>query len=47
MLEKAQRNLPEQLAPLLNTESLALAMQRSMGAAMVNGVVQGWIARKK
>jgi len=46
LIERAQRHLPEQIAPLLNTKALALAMEKNMGAAMVNGAVQGWLARK-
>lgn len=46
LLIRAQRNLPDDLAPLLNTEALAKAMEANMGAAMVNGAVQGWLKRQ-
>lgn len=47
LLIRAQRNLPDDLAPLLNTEALAKAMEANMGAAMVNGAVQGWLRRSR
>jgi len=47
LLIRAQRNLPDELAPLLNTDALARAMEANMGAAMVNGAVQGWIRRSR
>ena len=47
LLIRAQRNLPDELAPLINTEALARAMEANMGAALVNGAVQGWIRRTK
>ena len=47
LLIRAQRNLPDDLAPLLNTDALARAMEANMGAGMVNGAVQGWIRRTK
>lgn len=45
LLEAKAANLPEELAPLLNPESLAEAMRRHMGAAVVNGAVRGFLAR--
>jgi len=45
LLEAKAANLPEELAPLLDPESLAEAMRRHMGAAVVNGAVQGFLAR--
>lgn len=47
LIERAQRHLPDEIAPLLDTRSLALAMEKAMGAAAVNGAVQGYLDRKK
>jgi phage gp29-like protein len=46
LLERARQNLPEELGALLDTESLALAMEKAMGASVVNGYVQAAIKRK-
>ena len=46
MVSRARRNLPAELLPRFDTQSLALAMERNMGAAMVNGVLAGWAERK-
>jgi phage gp29-like protein len=45
LIVRAQRQLPDQLAPLLDTQALADAMEANMGAAVVNGAVRGWIER--
>jgi phage gp29-like protein len=42
----ARDALPEQLGGLLNTEALAKAMEKNMGAAAVNGAVAGYLSRK-
>lgn len=47
LLVHTQNSLPEQLAPLLNTDALAEAMTANMGAAVVNGAIGGWLARRK
>ena len=41
-----ERNLPEVFGPALNTEALALAMEKAMGAAGGNGAVAGYLARR-
>lgn len=46
LLEAAAKNVTSELAPLLNTEALAGALDAAMGAAVVNGAVQGWMKRK-
>lgn len=46
LLTHAQNALPEELAPLLNTKALADAMTANMGAAVLNGALGGWLARK-
>jgi phage gp29-like protein len=46
LLTHAQNALPEELAPLLDTTALADAMTANMGAAVLNGALGGWLARK-
>jgi phage gp29-like protein len=46
LLERARQNLPEELGALLDTESLALAMEKAMGASVVNGYVQAAMKRR-
>jgi phage gp29-like protein len=44
LLERAQRELPE-LARALEPEAVAEALERTMGAAVVNGAVRGYMKR--
>jgi phage gp29-like protein len=46
LIVRARRALPTEVAPLLNSQSLAVALENSMGAAMVNGAVTGYLSRK-
>lgn len=47
MVERAAREVPDQLAPLLKPEALARALEAAMGASMVNGAVRGYLDREK
>lgn len=47
LLTQTQKNLPDELGPLLNVETLAAAMEANMGAGAVNGALQGWMDRRK
>lgn len=47
MLERAQRNVPTELAPLLNPEAVSESLEKAMGAAVVNGAVDGYLKRAK
>ncbi|MBN8245887.1 MAG: DUF935 family protein [Verrucomicrobia bacterium] len=44
LVAKAKR-VPEELAPLLDTDAVREAMEKNMGAAVVNGAVRGWLQR--
>lgn len=46
LLDRTARQLPSELAPLLDTDSLAKAMEAHMGAAVVNGALAGWDAKE-
>ncbi|MCW5556616.1 MAG: DUF935 family protein [Verrucomicrobiae bacterium] len=45
LLEAKEKSVTEELAPLINTAALAEAMEKNMGAAVVNGAVRGWMTR--
>ena len=45
LLEDKAKRVPDELAPLLDTEALRAAMEKNMGAAVVNGAVRGWLQR--
>jgi phage gp29-like protein len=45
LVERASREIPE-LASSLNPEAVATALERSMGAAVVNGAVKGFMKRR-
>ncbi len=46
LVERARQNLPDELGALLDTESLAGAMEKAMGAGVVNGYVLATLRRK-
>ena len=45
LLEDKAKRVPDELAPLLDTEAVRAAMEKNMGAAVVNGAVRGWLQR--
>lgn len=47
LIERAQARLPDEVAPLLRPDAVARGLEAAMGAACVNGAVQGHLARRK
>ena len=47
LVQRAQDRLPDEVAPLLRPDVVARAMEANMGAACVNGAVQGYVSRRK
>lgn len=45
IVSAAKRRIGPELAGSINTQSLALAMERNMGGALVNGALKGWTER--
>ena len=45
LVEARSQRLPEELAPLIDVDSLRDAMDAHMGAAVVNGAVSAWMKR--
>jgi phage gp29-like protein len=46
LLERARRNVPSELAPLLHPEAVSEALERALGAACVNGALEGFRRRR-
>lgn len=46
MVERAQRHVPDELAPLLNPEAVSESLEKAMGASVVNGAVDGFLKRR-
>jgi phage gp29-like protein len=46
LLSRAQANVPQELAPLLDPSAVAVALEGALGAACVNGAVSAYAKRK-
>lgn len=46
IVDRARKNVPEELAPALVPEAIAASLEAAMGAACVNGAITGYLARR-